>query len=83
MNIYIPVIIGTFFMFVIYKKSGHFFKSLFTGAGGGIGAICAIGAASQFIPLTVGINYFTIAFCSVFSVPGGIFLLLFKTFIVQ
>lgn len=82
MNIYIPVIIGAVIMLIIYKKSGHFFKSFFSGVGGGIGALCAVGAVAQFLPVNVGINCFTVAFCSVFSVPGAILLLLLKTFLI-
>lgn len=65
----------------IFKKSGSFFKSLFTSALGGVGALCAVSAVSYFVPLSVGLNPMTIAFSSMFSVPGVIFLLLSDTFL--
>ena len=68
-------------MLFVYKKSGHFFKSMFSSIFGGVGALCAVSAVSYFIPLSVGMNLYSLAFSAVFSVPGVIFLLLSKTFI--
>lgn len=65
----------------IFKKSGCFFKSFFTSALGGVGALCAVGTLSYFIPLTVGLNWYSLAFSALFSVPGVVFLLLSKTFV--
>ncbi len=65
----------------IFKKSGCFFKSLFTSALGGVGALCAVGTLSYFIPLTVGLNWYSLVFSALFSVPGVVFLLLSKTFV--
>lgn len=65
----------------IFKKSGCFFKSLFTGALGGVGALCAVSALSYFVPVTVGLNWYSLAFSALFSVPGVVFLLLSKTFV--
>lgn len=66
---------------IIFKKSGNFIKSFFTSALGGATALCAVSALSYFIPLSVGLNWYTLAFSCFFSVPGVIFLLLSKTFI--
>lgn len=65
----------------IFKKSGCFLKSFFASALGGVGALCAVSALSYFIPLTVGFNWYSLAFSVLFSVPGVVFLLLSKTFI--
>lgn len=65
----------------IFKKSGCFLKSLFTSALGGVGALCAVGTLSYFIPLTVGLNWYSLVFSALFSVPGVVFLLLSKTFV--
>ncbi len=68
-------------MLIVFKKSGCFFKSLFTSVLGGLGALCAVGAVSYFVPLTLGINLYSLIFGAVFSVPGVIFMLLTKTFL--
>lgn len=60
----------------IFKKSGHFIKSLFSSVFGGVGALCAVNALSYFIPLSVGLNFYSLAFSAAFSVPGVIFLLI-------
>lgn len=70
--------VGALFLLIamgIYKKSGAFFKSLLTSVIGGVGALCAVNAVSYFLPVGIGVNPFTIAFSSAFSVPGVIFLL--------
>jgi hypothetical protein len=61
---------------LVYKCSGSFLKAVFTSITGGVGALCAVNALSYFVPLSVGFNLFTIAFSSLFSVPGVILLLL-------
>jgi hypothetical protein len=66
---------------LVFKKSGSFFKALFTSALGGVGALCAVGAVGYFLPLSIGINVYTIIFSSLFSVPGVILLLLGQTFL--
>ena len=66
---------------IIFKISGSFFKSFFSSALGGIGALCAVWAVGFFIPLSLGVNLFSVAFSMLFSVPGVIFLLVSKTFI--
>ncbi len=66
---------------LIFKNSGCFFKSFFTSAIGGIGALCAVWAVNYFVPLSLGINIFSLVFSVFFSVPGVIFLLLCKTFL--
>lgn len=68
-------------MLVVFKKSGGFIKALFTSVLGGVGALCAVSAISYFIPLSLGINLYSLAFSAVFSVPGVVFLLLSKAFI--
>lgn len=68
-------------VFLIFKKSGCFLKALFTSALGGVGALCAVWAANYFVPLSLGVNVFSLVFSALFSVPGVIFLLLCKTFI--
>lgn len=77
-------VLGAFLLIIalfIFKKSGSFFKSLLTSAVGGVGALCAVSALSYFVPLTVGFNWYSLAFSALFSVPGVVFLLLSKTFI--
>lgn len=60
---------------IIFKKSDSFFKSFLSSVVGGVGALCAVNALSYFIPLTVGFNWYSLAFSAMFSVPGVIFLL--------
>lgn len=60
---------------IIFKNSGSFLKSFFTSAVGGVGALCAVSALSYFIPVSVGFNWYSLAFSAFFSVPGVIFLL--------
>ena len=69
------------FALVIFKKSGCFFKAFFTSALGGIGALSAVWAVNYFVPLSLGVNLFSLVFSILFSVPGVIFLLLCKAFI--
>lgn len=66
---------------VIFKVSGNFFKAFFTSALGGVGALCAVWAVNFFVPLSLGVNVFSLVFSVLFSVPGVIFLLLCKTFL--
>lgn len=66
---------------LIFKNSGCFFKAFFTSALGGVGALCAVWAVNYFIPLSLGVNAFSLIFSVLFSVPGVIFLLLCKTFV--
>ncbi|HZK21953.1 MAG TPA: pro-sigmaK processing inhibitor BofA family protein [Oscillospiraceae bacterium] len=68
------------FLFVLAlifaKKSGHFIKSLITSAIGGLGALCAVGVIGQFVTLSIGVNFLTVAIAFSLSVPGVIMLLL-------
>ncbi len=66
---------------IIFKTSGCFFKSFFTSALGGVGALCAVWAVNYFVPVSLGVNIFSLVFSSFFSIPGVIFLLLCKTFL--
>ena len=66
---------------LIFKYSGSFFKSFFTSALGGIGALCAVWAVNFFVPISLGINIFSLVFSILFSVPGVIFMLFCKTFL--
>lgn len=66
---------------LIFKSSGYFFKSFFTSALGGVGALCAVWAVNFFVPVSLGVNLFSLVFSVLFSVPGVIFLLLCKTFL--
>ncbi len=68
-------------VFIIFKKSGSFFKSMITSALGGIGALCTVSAASAFFPLGVGFNLYTLAFSALYSVPGVVFLLVGDAFL--
>ena len=79
--IYVTGIVLLSVMLLVYKKSGHFFKALISSVFGGAGALCAVNALSYFIPLSVGLNLYSLAFSVVFSVPGVVFLLLSDTFI--
>ncbi len=67
-------------LLLVFKKSGHFFKALFTSIIGGVGALCAVGAVGCFIPISVGMNLYSLVFSCLFSVPGVILLLVGKTF---
>ena len=79
--IYFIGVILLVLVLIIFKKSGCFFKSFFTSALGGIGALCAVWAVNFFVPLSLGVNLFSLVFSVLFSVPGVIFLLLCKTFL--
>lgn len=77
-------VLGAFYLIIalfIFKKSGNFFKALITSALGGVGALCAVSAVSFVIPVSVGLNWYSLAFSAFYSVPGVVFLLLSKTFI--
>lgn len=79
--VYATGVVLLLIMLFVFKKSGGFFKAFFTSALGGVGALCAVSALSYFIPLSVGLNLYSLVFSVVFSVPGVVFLLLSKTFI--
>lgn len=81
MNIYIFLVIIFIFALLIFKLSGSFVKSLFTSIVGGVGAICAVGAISYFIPLSLGVNLYSLIFSALFSVPGVVFLLVSQVFL--
>ena len=66
---------------LIFRKSGCFLKAFFTSALGGVGALCAVWAVNYFVPLSLGVNVFSLIFSVLFSAPGVIFLLLCKTFL--
>ncbi len=66
---------------IVFKKSGSFIKAFLSSALGGATALCAVSALSYFVPLSVGLNWYSLAFSCLFSVPGVIFLLLSKTFL--
>lgn len=77
-GIYIFVGVLLLISLIIFKISGSFFKSLFTSVIGGLGAICAVGAISYFVPLSVGINWLSVSISALLSVPGVILMLLFS-----
>lgn len=79
--IYFIGVIILIVVLMIFKSSGNFFKSFFTSALGGVGALCAVWAVNFFVPLSLGVNLFSLIFSILFSVPGVVFLLLCKTFI--
>lgn len=81
MNIYIFLAILFVLSLLIFKLSGSFVKSLFTSIVGGVGAICAVGAISYFIPLSLGVNLYSLIFSALFSVPGVVFLLVSQVFL--
>lgn len=58
------------------KKSGSFIKSIITSIIGGLSALCAVGVIGQFITLSIGVNFLTVAIAVTLSVPGVIMLLL-------
>ncbi len=77
-------VLGAFFLivsFIIFKKSGNFFKAFLTSAVGGVGALCAVSALSFVVPVSLGLNWYSLAFATFYSVPGVVFLLLSETFI--
>ena len=67
---------------LIFKVSKSFFKALLTSVLGGMGAICAVGAISYFVPISIGINWLTLTLSAIFSVPGVIMILLLNVFAV-
>ena len=81
-ELYIFVGILVFIALVIFKVSKNFFKALFTSVIGGLGAICAVGAISYFVPISIGINWLTLVISALFSVPGVILVLLMNIFCV-
>ena len=81
MNIYIFLAIIFIFALLIFKLSGSFVKSLLTSIVGGVGAICEVGAISYFIPLSLGVNLYSLIFSALFSVPGVVFLLVSQVFL--
>ena len=81
MNIYIFLAIIFIFALLIFKLSGSFVKSLLTSIVGGVGAICAVGAISYFVPLSLGVNLYSLIFSALFSVPGVVFLLVSQVFL--
>lgn len=81
MNIYIFLAIIFIFALLIFKLSGSFVKSLLTSIVGGVGAICAVGAISCFVPLSLGVNLYSLIFSALFSVPGVVFLLVSQVFL--
>lgn len=80
-ELYIFLGFVVFISLLIFKFSKSFFKALFTSVLGGLGAICAVGAISYFIPISIGINWLTLTISALFSVPGVIMILLFNTFV--
>ncbi len=81
MSLYVFITALLLFSLLIFKISGSFIKSLLTSVIGGVGAICAVGAVSYFVPLSVGVNLYSLIFSALFSVPGVVFLLVSKAFL--
>lgn len=79
--IYFVGVVLLIIVLLIFKNSGCFFKSFFTSALGGVGALCSVWAVNFFVPLSLGVNIFSLVFSVFFSVPGVIFLLFCKTFL--
>ncbi len=65
---------------LVFKKSGNFFRAFAASALGGLGSLCAVGAVSYFVPLSLGLNWYAVFFACLFSVPGVITMLLAKAF---
>lgn len=82
MTIYVIFGVLAVLAVLIFKKSGSFFKALLTSVLGGVGALCAVGAVSYFVPVSLGINFVSLGFAALFSVPGVILMLLVKTFMI-
>ena len=81
MSLYVFLAALLLFSLLIFKLSGSFIKSLLTSVIGGVGAICAVGAVSYFIPLSLGVNLYSLVFSALFSIPGVVFLLVSKAFL--
>ncbi len=79
-EIYVFVGFLCFIALVVFKITKNFFKALFTSILGGLGAICAVGAISYFVPISIGINWLTLLISALFSVPGVILVLLLNVF---
>ena len=82
MSLYVFLAALLLFSLLIFKISGSFIKSLLTSVIGGVGAICAVGAVSYFIPLSLGVNLYSLVFSALFSIPGVVFLLVSKVFLI-
>ncbi len=65
---------------LIFKKSGRFSRAFASSVLGGLGSLCAVGAVSYFVPLSLGLNWYAVFFACLFSVPGVITMLLAKAF---
>ncbi len=83
MPVYCIVLLVVFVIIALIsaKKSGHAVKSLLMSVVGGLSALCAVGVLGQFIPLSVGVNIFTVTIAATLSVPGVTMLLLVGTMI--
>ncbi|MBE6751619.1 MAG: hypothetical protein E7556_03725 [Ruminococcaceae bacterium] len=79
-EIYVFVGFLCFIALVVFKTTKNFFKALFTSVLGGLGAMCAVGAISYFVPISIGINWLTLLISALFSVPGVILVLLLNVF---
>ena len=79
-SVYIFIGVLVLISLLIFKSSKCFFKALFTSILGGVGAICAVSALSTFVPVSICVNWLTLAISALFSVPGVIMLLLINAF---
>lgn len=79
--IYALAVLSCVLMFIGFVKSGSFFKAVFTSVLGGVGSLFAVGAVAYFIPLSLGVNLYSLVFSAVFSVPGVILMLLAQSFL--
>ena len=79
--IYALCVFFSVLMLVVFIKSGSFPKAVLTSAVGGIGALFAVKAVALFIPVSLGVNFYSLAVSALFSVPGVILMLLSQTFL--
>lgn len=61
-----------------FRKSRHFFKSLFLSAVSGIGGLCFVNLISEFTAVTLALNPFTVVFSAFSGLSGVIAMLILK-----
>ncbi len=59
----------------IFRKSGHFFKSLFLSAVSGIGGLCFVNIIAPLTGVSLGANPFTLTFSALSGLSGVIAML--------
>ncbi len=79
-SVYIFFVILALISLFIFKKSGSFFKALFSSLLGGVTSLCAVLVLGYFFPITLGVNTISLVVSALLSVPGVVMLLLLGCF---